>query len=118
MLRDARSDAIGHQGGKRGLQFVLLWCRSATRWPNDARLDAIAGGLHYSATAGEDTWLQRKWRPLMCPVVDNPSEAAGRLMPAQASPAKQVVDESETRRPSVYDHPQPLGAYDDMATCG
>ena len=26
-----------------GLQFVQLRCRSATRWPTDARLDAIAG---------------------------------------------------------------------------
>ena len=43
VLQGARSDAIGHQGGKAGLQFVQLRCRSATRWPTDARLDAIAG---------------------------------------------------------------------------
>ena len=40
----ARSDAIGHQGGKMGLQFVQLRGRSATRWPTDVRLNAIAGG--------------------------------------------------------------------------
>ena len=44
VLQYARSDAIGHQGGKVGLQLVQLRCRSATRWPTDARLDAIAGG--------------------------------------------------------------------------
>jgi len=54
----------------------------------------------------------------MCPVVDNPSETAGRLKPAQAPPAKQIGETCEPKRPSVYDHPYPLGVYDDMATCG
>jgi hypothetical protein len=49
----------------------------------------------------------------MCP---NPSETAEQLKPAQAAPAKQVADKCEPKGPSVYDHP--LGAYDDMATCG
>jgi hypothetical protein len=114
----ARSDAKVIQAGRLGLQFVQLRCRKAALWPTDARLDAIAGGLHYSATAVEDTWLQRKWRPLMCPVVDNPSETAERLKPPQAAPAKQVADKCEPKRPGVYDHPRPLGVYDDMATCG
>jgi hypothetical protein len=54
----------------------------------------------------------------MCPVVDNPSETAGQLKPAQAPPAKQIGETCEPKRPSVYDHPYPLGVYDDMAACG
>jgi hypothetical protein len=54
----------------------------------------------------------------MRPVADKPSETAGWLKPVQAVPEKQVADKSEPKRPSVYDHPQPLGVYDDMATCG
>jgi hypothetical protein len=54
----------------------------------------------------------------MCPVVDNSSETAQRLKPVQAVPAKQVADKCEAKLPSVYDHPQPLHVYDDMATCG
>jgi hypothetical protein len=44
VLQYARSDAIGHQGGNVSLQLVQIRCRSAMRWPTDARLDAMAGG--------------------------------------------------------------------------
>jgi hypothetical protein len=54
----------------------------------------------------------------MCPVVDNSPETAPQLKPAQAVPAKQVADEHEPKLPRVYDHPQPVSVYDDMATCG
>lgn len=54
----------------------------------------------------------------MCPVVDNSSETTRQLEPVQAAPASQVADKREPKLPSVYDHPKPLGAYDDMATCG
>ena len=40
------------------------------------------------------------------------------LKPVQVVPAKQVADEHELKLPRVYDHPQPVSVYDDMATCG
>ena len=54
----------------------------------------------------------------MCPVVDNPPASAPQLKPVQAVLAKPVADEHELRLPRVYDHPQPVSVYDDMATCG
>jgi hypothetical protein len=74
--------------------------------------------LHHSAIARENTGLHCKWRPLMCPVVDNSPETAPPLKPVQAAPAKQVAAECEPKPPKVYDHPQPVSVYDDMATCG
>jgi hypothetical protein len=53
----------------------------------------------------------------MCPVVNNSSETAP-LKPVQAAPATQVADQCEAKLPRLYDHPQPLHVYDDMATCG
>ena len=44
VLQYASGDAIGHQGGQMSLQLVQRRCRSAARWPTNARLDAIAGG--------------------------------------------------------------------------
>jgi hypothetical protein len=43
VLQDVSGDAIGHQGGKVSLQLVQLGCRSASRWPTNARFGAIAG---------------------------------------------------------------------------
>ena len=54
----------------------------------------------------------------MFPVVENSLETAPPLKPVQAVPAEQVADEYEPRLPKVYDHPQPVSVYDDMATCG
>ena len=54
----------------------------------------------------------------MCPVVDNSIETAPLLKPVQVVPAKQVADEHELKLPRVYDHPQPVSVYDDMAICG
>jgi hypothetical protein len=43
VLQYAGGSAISRQGGKVSLQLIELWCRSATRWPTDTRLGAIAG---------------------------------------------------------------------------
>jgi hypothetical protein len=44
VLQYAGGDAIGHPRGKMSLQLVQRGCRSAARWPTNARRDAIAGG--------------------------------------------------------------------------
>ena len=77
MLQDARSDAIGHQGGKMGLQFVQLRCRSATRWPTDARLDAIAGDASKPGKRHRHCAKRRRYA-MAPPVLQMTFSAAGR----------------------------------------
>src|SRR3984957_177345 len=77
MLQDARSDAIGHQGGKMGLQFVQLRCRSATRWPTDARLDAIAGDASKPGKRHRHCAKRRRYA-MAPPVLQMAFSAAGR----------------------------------------
>lgn len=54
----------------------------------------------------------------MYPVVENSSETTRPSKAAQTVPEKQFNDEREPKPTSVYDHPKPLGIFDDMATCG
>jgi hypothetical protein len=54
----------------------------------------------------------------MFPVVENSLETAPPLKPVQAVPAEQVADKYEPRLPKVYDHPQPVSVYDELAICG
>src|ERR1700722_19413209 len=77
MLQDTRSDAIGHQGGKMGLQFVQLRCRSATRWPTDARLDAIAGDASKPGKRHRHRAKRRRYA-MAPPVLQMAFSAAGR----------------------------------------
>jgi hypothetical protein len=54
----------------------------------------------------------------MYPVVDNSSDATRPSKPGQTAPEKQLNEKREPKLPSIYDHPEPLSIYDDMATCG
>ena len=60
-----------------GLQFVQLRCRSATRWPTDARLDAIAGDASKPGKRHRHCAKQRR-DAMAPPVLQMAFSAAGR----------------------------------------
>ena len=59
------------------LQFVQLRCRSATRWPTDARLDAIAGGASKPGKRHRHCAKRRRYA-MAPPVLQVAFSAAGR----------------------------------------
>ena len=60
-----------------GLQFVQLRCRSATRWPTDARLDAIAGDASKPGKRHRHCAKRRRYA-MAPPVLQMAFSAAGR----------------------------------------